>query len=73
MLQTPFVEQLAENLTAPNRSRQRNYALCPPLQQQGYLWDGEDYMGQDIPFMQALLATEGLIALFSGHDHRNNW
>lgn len=44
-----------------------------PVKQQGYLWDGEDYTGRDIPFMQALLATEGLIASFSGHDHGNDW
>lgn len=44
-----------------------------PVKQQGYLWDSENYMGQDIPFMQALLATEGLIASFSGHDHGNDW
>jgi hypothetical protein len=31
------------------------------------------YTGKDIPFMSALLATEGLIALFSGHDHGDDW
>ncbi|KAH8899266.1 Metallo-dependent phosphatase [Thozetella sp. PMI_491] len=31
------------------------------------------YDGQDIPFMQALLDTEGLIAVFSGHDHGDDW
>ncbi|KAL4916360.1 Metallo-dependent phosphatase-like protein [Aspergillus aurantiobrunneus] len=44
-----------------------------PVKQQGYLWDGDNYMGQDIPFMEALLRTEGLIASFSGHDHGNDW
>lgn len=31
------------------------------------------YDGQDIPFMQALLDTPGLIATFSGHDHGDDW
>lgn len=44
-----------------------------PVNQQGYMWDSRDYTGQDIPFMEALLRTEGLIASFSGHDHGNDW
>ncbi|OJJ94812.1 hypothetical protein ASPACDRAFT_55609 [Aspergillus aculeatus ATCC 16872] len=31
------------------------------------------YSGQDIPFMEALLNTEGLLATFSGHDHGDDW
>ncbi|UNI13688.1 hypothetical protein JDV02_000410 [Purpureocillium takamizusanense] len=31
------------------------------------------YGGQDVPFMQALSGTEGLLAVFSGHDHGNTW
>ncbi|MCJ1371199.1 hypothetical protein MMC20_002414 [Loxospora ochrophaea] len=31
------------------------------------------YTGHDIPFMQALLDTKGLIAVFSGHDHGDDW
>ncbi|KAH0137812.1 Metallo-dependent phosphatase, partial [Aureobasidium melanogenum] len=31
------------------------------------------YNGQDIPFMQALLDTKGLKAVFSGHDHGDDW
>jgi hypothetical protein len=27
------------------------------------------YGGRDIDFMKALVATEGLISVFSGHDH----
>jgi hypothetical protein len=42
-----------------------------PLDQQGMV-NGE-YTGADIPFMQALLETEGLMGLFSGHDHGNDW
>ena len=44
-----------------------------PVKQQGYFWDDDDYMGQDVPFMDALLRTEGILASFSGHDHGNDW
>lgn len=53
-----------------------------PLAQQGYTegQGGADtggavftYSGQDIPFMQALLDTPGLRAMFSGHDHGDDW
>ncbi|ODA77906.1 hypothetical protein RJ55_06509 [Drechmeria coniospora] len=50
-----------------------------PLAQQGRDWcsDGRNgpcaYGGQDVPFMQALASTPGLIAVFSGHDHGNTW
>lgn len=51
-----------------------------PLAQQGQGWnddrpsdDGNAYTGQDVPFMEALTRTEGLIAIFSGHDHGNDW
>lgn len=50
-----------------------------PLAQQG-VESGEGssatvftYADQDVPFMRALLDTEGLIAAFSGHDHGNDW
>jgi hypothetical protein len=29
--------------------------------------------GQDIPFMQALVKTPGLMGVFSGHHHANSW
>lgn len=32
-----------------------------------------DYSGQDRRFMEALLNTTGLMATFSGHDHKNDW
>lgn len=35
--------------------------------------DDTDYTGQDRRFMQALLNTTGLLATFSGHDHKNDW
>jgi len=41
--------------------------------QQGDICDstGNDchYNGADKPFMKALVETEGLLAVFSGHDH----
>ncbi|RYP39113.1 hypothetical protein DL766_000569 [Monosporascus sp. MC13-8B] len=47
-------------------------------QAQGWCPDGRDdgtcsYGGQDIPFMQAITATKGLMAVFSGHDHGDTW
>jgi len=50
-----------------------------PLEQQSYT-EGQgsvsgvySYSGQDIPFMSALLNTTGLVAVFSGHDHGDDW
>jgi hypothetical protein len=31
------------------------------------------YTGQDIPFMRSLASTSGLKAVFSGHDHGDDW
>ncbi|KAK7418100.1 hypothetical protein QQZ08_011387 [Neonectria magnoliae] len=52
----------------------------PPVAQQGAGWcpdaDPEKtcvYGEQDVPFMEALVATPGIIGLFSGHDHGNTW
>ena len=47
-------------------------------QAQGWCADGSDdgscaYGGQDVPFMQALTSTLGLMAVFSGHDHGDTW
>ncbi|UNI18057.1 hypothetical protein JDV02_004353 [Purpureocillium takamizusanense] len=47
-------------------------------QGEGWCSDGSQgdsctYGGQDVPFMRALAATEGLIGLFYGHDHANSW
>jgi hypothetical protein len=42
-----------------------------PLAMQGL--DGDKYTEADIPFMTALLETEGLKAVFSGHDHGDDW
>ncbi|KAI1437277.1 Metallo-dependent phosphatase [Xylaria sp. CBS 124048] len=47
-------------------------------QAQGWCSDGSNnstcvYGGQDAPFMQAISHTEGLMAVFSGHDHGDTW
>ena len=51
-----------------------------PVAQQGQGWCSEDisndtcsYGGQDGAFMAAVAGTEGMMALFSGHDHGNTW
>lgn len=53
-----------------------DYPLAP--QAQGWCADGRndgtcDYGGQDVPFMQAITSTPGLIGVFSGHDHGATW
>ena len=62
----------------PNREPGINDDI--PLSQQGQGWcaDGRNdgscvYGGQDVPFMQALASTPGMMALFSAHDHGNTW
>lgn len=47
-------------------------------QSEGWCADGTNdgtcsYGGQDVPFMQSVATTPGLIALFSGHDHGDTW
>ncbi|KAL9616315.1 MAG: hypothetical protein Q9160_008810 [Pyrenula sp. 1 TL-2023] len=47
-------------------------------QAQGWCEDGPNdptcvYGSQDLPFMQAISSTPGLIAVFSGHDHGDTW
>jgi hypothetical protein len=47
-----------------------------PLAQQGQASaaDGSIYYdGSDIPFMEAIVSTPGLMATFSGHDHGDDW
>jgi hypothetical protein len=65
----------------PNRQPGINddYPLAP--QAQGWCVNGTDghgdpdcrYGGQDVPFMQAIATTPGLMAVFSGHDHGATW
>ncbi|KAL8341794.1 hypothetical protein RB601_005357 [Gaeumannomyces tritici] len=62
----------------PNRQPGINDDCPLGPQAQGWCPDGRDragcdYGGQDVPFMQALVDTPGLVALFSGHDHGNTW
>jgi len=42
-----------------------------PLAMQGSVSGGYD--GSDVPFMSALLQTQGMMAVFSGHDHGDDW
>ncbi|KAK4207549.1 Metallo-dependent phosphatase-like protein [Rhypophila decipiens] len=51
-----------------------------PIGGQGLGWcaDGRNdgtcaYGEQDVPFMKALASTQGLVAVFSGHDHGDTW
>jgi hypothetical protein len=51
-----------------------------PMAQQGYGFCSNgrynatcDYGGQDVPFMQAIANTPGMMALFNAHEHGNTW
>lgn len=44
-----------------------------PLAQQGLSTETGEYIGADVPFMEALLSIPNLIATFSGHDHGDDW
>lgn len=62
----------------PNRQPGINDAM--PMAQQGYGFcpDGRynascAYGGQDVPFMQAIASTPGMMALFNAHEHGNTW
>ncbi|KAK3346517.1 Metallo-dependent phosphatase-like protein [Lasiosphaeria hispida] len=51
-----------------------------PLARQAQGWcpggtdgGGCEYGGQDGAFMEAVAGTEGLVAVFSGHDHGDSW
>ncbi|POS80225.1 hypothetical protein DHEL01_v201384 [Diaporthe helianthi] len=64
-----------------NSTRQPGINDDYPLAAQGQGWcadgatnDGScEYGAQDVPFMQAITTTKGLMAVFSGHDHGNTW
>lgn len=43
-----------------------------PLSPQG-IGPGGKYTGDDVPFMKALVETKGIMGVFSGHDHGNDW
>lgn len=59
----------------PSRQPGVNDDYVLAAQGQGWCADGVtndgtcDYGGQDVPFMQAVTTTKGLMAVFSGHDH----
>ncbi|KAL7823483.1 Metallo-dependent phosphatase-like protein [Trichoderma gracile] len=63
-----------------DRHRQPGINDDYPVAQQAQGWcpDGRNdgkcgYGGQDVPFMQAVATTPGLMAVFSGHDHGATW
>ncbi|KAI1180471.1 Metallo-dependent phosphatase-like protein [Nemania sp. FL0916] len=69
-----------ESSPGPDAHKQPGINDDLPLapQAQGWCRDGSNngsctYGGQDEPFMQALSHTEGLMAVFSGHDHGDTW
>ena len=62
----------------PNHQPGINDDYLLAQQAQGWCPDGTndstcEYGGQDIPFMQAITSTPGLMAVFSGHDHGDTW
>jgi hypothetical protein len=76
----PTNASLALQEATPNPNRQPGTDDDKPLAQQAQGWcpDGRDdgtcaYGGQDVPFMQAVTSTPGMVALFSGHDHGDTW
>ncbi|KAK6003653.1 hypothetical protein QM012_009424 [Aureobasidium pullulans] len=76
----PVNAMAAFQATGVNANREPGINDDNPLAQQGSATgQGEvsgttfTYGGQDIPFMQALLDTKGLKAVFSGHDHGDDW
>lgn len=76
----PVNAMAAFQATGVNKNREPGINDDNPLAQQGSAQGQGDvsgtafsYNGQDIPFMQALLDTKGLKAVFSGHDHGDDW
>ena len=62
----------------PNRQPGINDDVPLAAQADGWCSDGSnsdecEYGRQDIPFMEALASTPGLISVFSGHDHGITW
>jgi hypothetical protein len=64
---TAFQEQVRVNPNTQPGINDDNPGLCQGIDSSG------DYTGADIPFMQALVNTENLMAVFSGHDHGDDW
>ena len=62
----------------PNRQPGINDDVPLAAQADGWCPDGSngdacEYGGQDVPFMEALASTPGLMGVFSGHDHGISW
>ncbi len=63
----------------PQRNPGINDEVGVAMQGQGWCPEGKHdwprckYGGQDVPFMQALSKTKGMMGLFYGHDHGNTW
>ncbi|UNI15536.1 hypothetical protein JDV02_002062 [Purpureocillium takamizusanense] len=63
----------------PRRHPGINDEVGVAMQGQGWCPEGKHdwprckYGGQDVPFMQALSKTKGMMGLFYGHDHGNTW
>lgn len=70
--------KLQEKGVDKNRQPGINDESASP-QAQGWCIDNTDgnpdckYGLQDVPFMNAIVNTEGFMGLFSGHDHANSW
>jgi hypothetical protein len=67
-----------ESFQRNGRSRTANPGINEEsIGHQGDVCDGAGsnckYGGADIPFMKALVETEDLMAVFSGHDHGVDW
>uniref|UniRef100_A0A8H7K835 Calcineurin-like phosphoesterase domain-containing protein n=1 Tax=Bionectria ochroleuca TaxID=29856 RepID=A0A8H7K835_BIOOC len=61
-----------------NRQPGINDTMPMAQQSYGFCADGRynatcDYGGQDIPFLQTLASTPGLMAVFHAHEHGNTW
>ncbi|KAI0534920.1 calcineurin-like phosphoesterase [Xylaria digitata] len=75
----PFASYaLQEAGVDPNKQPGINDDLPLAPQAQGWCRDGRNdgtcaYGAQDTEFMQAISHTDGLMALFSGHDHGDTW
>ncbi|RAK95319.1 metallophosphoesterase family protein [Aspergillus ibericus CBS 121593] len=76
----PVNAMLAFQNQGVNENEEPGINADDPLDQQGSASGQGDvsgtvfsYAGQDIPFMEALLNTKGLLATFSGHDHGDDW
>jgi hypothetical protein len=54
-------------------SGQRHSHTEPGLNEEILTAQADQTTGADLPFLQALVQTPGLMAVFSGHDHGVDW